>query len=222
MRKIVAIAAAFAFGVAPSMAGTNFYLGVQGGGAWGDADKFFPDFGTKRVPIDVDGFVFGAHAGVDFDIGRFFLGGEVSISFTDVAGGNSTPGGVSCEPVLNNVFCRVTDVEGLTTVVGRLGYDFGAVRAYALGGYATAEVSTDAVDRDTNAVVIPDSHWHSGWAYGAGLDWQAEPEWTLGLEYKRIDFDAERHAQAYGAGNRHDQDLSLDIVQARISYSFGE
>lgn len=205
------------------MAGTHFYAGVQGGWAWGESDMFFPDFGSKLVPVDADGFVFGAHAGVDFDIGKAFIGGEASIAFTDVSGGNITPGGVSCStsvPPANQVVCRIEDVEGLTTVAARVGYDFGVVRAYLTGGYATAEVSTNGIVVATGATVIPDSVWHEGWAYGAGLDWKADPEWTFGVEYKRIAFDPEWHAVRFGAGNRHTVDLSLDLVQAKISYQF--
>jgi opacity protein-like surface antigen len=97
MKSVVFALVLAAFGsVSAAMAGSSFYAGVQGGGAWGDADKFFPDFGTKRVPVDIDGFVFGAHAGVDFDFGKEFVGAEASIAFTDIDGGNITPGGVSC------------------------------------------------------------------------------------------------------------------------------
>jgi outer membrane immunogenic protein len=224
-RVFLAAFLAASAGATTAHAGANFYAGFQGGGAWGEADKFFPDFGGKRVPVDADGFVFGAHAGVDFDFGTFFVGGEASISFTDISGGNITPGGVSCStsvPPANQVVCRVADVEGLTTAALRAGYDFGAVRAYAAGGYATAELSTDGIVVGTGATVIPDSKWHDGYTYGAGLDWKASPEWTLGLEYKRVELDGERHAAAFGGGNRHDMDLSLDLVQAKISYQFGE
>jgi outer membrane immunogenic protein len=224
VKSMVLAAAVFAASVGGAAAGTNFYVGVQGGDAWGDADKFFPDFGSKHVPVDADGFVLGVHAGVDVEIGRAFVGVEAGISFTDIAGGNITPGGVSCStsvPPANQVVCRVSDVEALTTVSGRLGYDFGTVRAYITGGYATAEVSTDGIVVATGATVIPDSLWHDSWTYGAGLDWKADPEWILGLEFKHIELDGERHAAAFGAGNRHDMDLSLDLVQAKISYRFG-
>ncbi len=226
MRFVLLAAAAMAAAGAPAaFAGPNFYVGVQGGGAWGESEFFFPDFGTKSVPVDADGFVFGVHAGVDVSLGgAFFAGAEGSIAFTDISGGNITPGGVSCSssvPLANQVLCRVTDVEALTTAVLRLGYDFGSVRGYLTGGYATAEVSTDGLALLTSTIVIPDSQWHSGWTYGAGLDWQANSEWTLGLEYKRVELDGERHAQAFGAGNRHDTDLSLDLIQVKVSYNFG-
>ena len=204
--------------------GNSFYVGLQSGGAWGESDFAFPDFGGKTVPIDTDGIVFGAHAGVQHDFDQFFVGAEASIAFTDISGGNITPGGVSCSSTVapaNRVLCRVTEVESLTMAVLRAGFTSGTWSFYATGGYAGAEISTDGIILASGIGTIQDQQWHDGWTYGLGVDYRIAPQWTLGVEYKRVDLDGERHAQSFGAGNRHDTDLELDLIQAKLSYHFG-
>lgn len=222
--SFLAVVAAASLSGAACAGETSIYVGVQAAGAWGDSDFFFPDLGSKTVPVDADGALFGAHVGVDHSFETLFLGAEVSIAVADIDGGNITPGGVSCSSTVapaNRVLCRVNDVETLTTAVLRAGLHSGAWKAYATGGYATAEISTDGLIVLTGVATVPDHQWHDGWTYGVGADYQVSSDWSLGIEYKRIELDDERHAQAAGAGNRRDVDLSLDLVQVKLSYRFG-
>ncbi|WP_238366048.1 outer membrane protein [Mesobacterium pallidum] len=86
---------------------TGGYAGVQLG-----YGNYATDPGT-----DSDGFIYGAHAGYDYDFGQFILGGEVDID----AGDLQAAGG---------------DVDNIARAKLRAGYDLGRTMVYATGGAA--------------------------------------------------------------------------------------
>ena len=227
MRRLglVSLFSVFVAGSAPgALAGTDwsgFYLGANAGGAWAEADEFYP-FGAGGTPItiDADGAIYGVHAGYQRQWDSIVAGLEVSYSDTSVDGeGTVAPSFVSCRNGV--VVCRITDVESFTMAGARVGFASDRWLFALAGGYAGAEISSDGVIVATGLANYADSVWHNGWYIGGGVDYAMTPQWVLGLEYIHTDLGEQRHAQASGAGNFRDVDFEMDALRARLSYKFG-
>jgi outer membrane immunogenic protein len=197
---------------------SGLYLGANVGGAWGTADEFYP-FGAGGTPItiDTDGVVYGAHAGYQLQRGSLVVGFEVSYGDTNLEGADTVdPSFVSCRDGV--VVCRITDVESLTTVGTRLGYATEQWLLTASGGYAGADISSDAVIVATGLSTIADNKWHSGWYAGVGVEYAMTPDWSIGLEYMHADLGEQRHGGTLAAGNQRDVEFEMDVVRARLSF----
>jgi outer membrane immunogenic protein len=200
---------------------SGLYLGANVGGARGAADEFYP-FGAGGTPItiDTDGIAYGGHAGYQIQRNSFVIGFEASYGDTTLEGADTVaPTFVSCRDGI--VVCRVTDVESLVTVGTRLGYATEQWLLTASGGFAGADISTDAVVVATGLTTIADSQWHNGWYAGAGVEYAMAPDWSIGLEYLHVDLGEQRHGGTLAAGNQRDVAFDMDIVRARLSYNFG-
>ena len=113
---------------APMMRGsdwTGFYVGGQ--------------LGYGKVTIsddpeqsDIDGAVYGVHAGYMFDLGTIVLGAEVDYDLTSVEGRASFLGDV--------------EVDDILRLKARVGYDAGAFLPYITGGVVRANVADDFGD----------------------------------------------------------------------------
>lgn len=132
---------------------SGLYLGGHAGYGWGSTGMLFPDTGVSLSP-GTSGFVGGGQIGYQRQFGAWVLGVEVSLAGTGINGsGNST--GASCTVAVLD--CRMTGINVLTMVDGRVGRAWGTWLLYASGGYAGARVSTDAVVVATGVVMAPDT-----------------------------------------------------------------
>ena len=77
------------------------------------------------------------------------------------------------------------------TVRGRVGYAFDQVLIYGTGGYAWAD---NRMTASSLGVSVSDSHIHSGWTVGAGVEVMFAPKWSVKAEYLYRSF-AERDLQ---------------------------
>lgn len=103
---------------APMIRGTDwsgFYLGAQAG---------YGEVTGTNTNEDVNGAIYGVHAGYMYDLGTVVLGAEVDydLSNIDNVGGNG-------------------DLDDVTRVKARVGYDAGSFLPYVTGGVARANVS---------------------------------------------------------------------------------
>lgn len=200
---------------------SGLYVGGTLGAGWAGTSMFFPfGAGGTAISIESSGVIGGVVAGYQRQWGSMVVGVEASFSAADLDGSGSIPApAVSCRTGV--VTCRLTDVESLTLAGLRVGYAKQDWLLFLSGGYAGADISTDGVVVATGVASYADSVWHDGWSIGAGAEYAIAPRWSLGLEYQHVDLGEQRHAQSFGAGNFRDVDLELDIVRARLTYSFG-
>ncbi len=129
-----------------------------------------------------DGATYGAHAGYDYDFGSFVLGGEIEISGFDV-----------------NDSATSTEVDSVSRLKLRAGYDAGAFLPYVTAGVAqlnTSGAPLGDVD-DTGAF------------YGLGLDYRVNDELRFGGEVLQHEFDGYA-----GSG------LDVDALTAGLRVSF--
>lgn len=213
--------------VAPAPVWTGLYIGIDGG--WGRA-RYGHDFNTlghyNTAVGDVfnysaSGGVFGGHLGYNWQIGQWVLGLEGGIMKTWLDSSNNT-----------SPFFPVTDrwtskVSWIGTVTPRLGFTAGSFLFYGKGGWAVARVS-DYVQDTVDFVDFKTTR--SGWTLGAGVEYMLTPNWIVGLEYNHYDFGKSNvtmsstpfsGAAPFFPGTNHDFKVTVDAVQARVSYKLG-
>jgi outer membrane immunogenic protein len=138
---------------------SGFYLGVNGGGGWGDSDSS-------------NGFrgLVGGTVGYNYQISQAVFGLEGDIDWSDLSrDGNCS--GFSCENRNN----------WLSTVRGRFGFAFDRFLPYVTGGAAFGDIKTSVARiGDTNAT-------KTGWTVGGGLEAAIAGPWTAKVEYLHVD-----------------------------------
>ena len=178
---------------------TGFYLGLNGGGAWGDSD--WNGLGVSNSP---SGGMFGVTAGYNWQgVGSpwvFGLEGDVDWAGID---DSVACGAVACQ-TKNNWF---------GTVRGRVGYSWDRFLPYVTGGVAFGDIEANragfAGASDTNA----------GWTIGVGLEGVIAGNWTAKLEYLYTDM-GDITCSAAACGTATNVDLRMNILRAGVNYRF--
>ena len=124
-----------------------------------------------------DGGSLGGFAGYDYDFGSVVAGGELQYLGNDINVGG-------------------TDLNDVTRVKARLGYDAGSTLLYTTAGYTNASSSIGSGD---------------GYVAGVGMDYKFDNGMTLGAEYLYNEYD-----NFAGSGNT----LSGNTIEARLGFRF--
>jgi outer membrane immunogenic protein len=190
--------------MAPYYNWTGFYLGINGGGAWGSSE-------WSGIPgsFDTSGGLIGGTIGYNWQTGPVVFGLEGDADWASIDG--STTGG-NCA----GLACK-TESNFLATVSGRLGYAFDRVMPYVTGGLAIGNIKATypgfpEVD-DTN----------TGWTAGGGIEFAFAGNWTAKVEYLHVDLGdiscGPGTSCAFpGVGNT--VDLTEEVVRGGINYRF--
>jgi outer membrane immunogenic protein len=178
---------------------TGFYLGINGGGAWGDSD--WNGFGVGNSP---SGGMIGLTAGYNWQgVGSpWVFGLETDIDWTNIKDSVACAAG-TCE----------TKNDWLGTFRGRVGYSFDRFLPYFTGGLAYGNVKANpsgfAGSDDTNV----------GWTVGAGIEGVIAGNWTAKLEYLYADL-GDTTCSAASCGIATNVDFTTNIVRAGLNYRF--
>ena len=182
---------------APGYSWTGFYVGINGGGAFGRSD--WSAFGNDT---NVSGGLVGVTAGYNWQSGAWVFGLEGDIDWADIKGN------------FTNAACPTgceTKNSWLGTARGRLGYAFDRVMPYITGGAAFGDVKA------TQAGVGSVSDTNVGWTAGAGVEWAAIANWTAKLEYLYVDLGDVSCAACLPASN---VDFRSHVVRAGLNFRF--
>ena len=182
------------------------YVGVHGGGAWGQS-RWTADTATTG-DFDISGGVAGATFGYDVQVRNWVWGAVADIDWSDVEGGNSTP----CTPDC------VTGSDWLATVRGRIGYAHGAFLPYVTGGLALGDVEAHFSDNGTGV----DSETRAGWTAGAGVEYRLRQGWSVWVEYLFTDLGEAtcRASVCAGPATSSSVDFVVSMVRAGINRRF--
>ena len=179
---------------------TGFYLGINGGGAWGDSD--WNAFAVSNSP---SGGMIGGTAGYNWQgVGSpWVFGLEGDIDWTNINDSTSACGGLNCQ----------TKNNWLGTVRARVGYTFDRFMPYVTGGIAFGDVEANiagfAGSKDTNV----------GWTLGVGIEGVIAGNWTAKVEYLYADL-GDTTCGAAACGTPTNVDLNLNILRAGLNYRF--
>jgi outer membrane immunogenic protein len=185
---------------APAYNWTGFYLGINGGGAWGDSD--WNGFAFSNSP---GGGMVGATGGYNWQGAGtpWVFGIEGDIDWTGIEDNGACGFAFSCQ----------TSNDYLGTVRGRVGYAWDRFLPYVTGGVAFGNIDAD---RTGFAGASSD---HAGWTIGGGVEGVIAGNWTAKVEYLYVDLgDTTCSAAACGAATN--VDLRLNTVRAGLNYRF--
>lgn len=182
------------------------YVGLQGGGSWGDVEHIIPNYANSPFDGDVSGLVLGAYAGYNYQMNDgFVLGFEVGGNWRDVDGSTTTVSPEEFE----------TKQKWDASAVARLGVPMDNFLFYGLGGVSVTEISGQfgglAVVPGANDTVF-------GWTAGAGLEATVTENVHARLEYRYADY-GKADLTCSGCGQT-DLDLSDHTVMLGISYDW--
>jgi outer membrane immunogenic protein len=148
---------------------TGFYLGINGGYAWGHSH--WDGFGSNSNPR---GGMVGGTAGYNWQAlgSPWVFGLEGDIDWTNI---KATFANVACP-----TGCE-TKNTWLGTVRGRVGYAWDRVMPYVTGGLAVGDVRANQLG--FGGV----SETKVGWSAGGGIEAAIAGNWTAKVEYLHVD-----------------------------------
>jgi outer membrane immunogenic protein len=166
---------------------TGFYLGIEGGAAWGRSKHVSTDpafSGVEIASFNMSGGLFGATAGYNWQaIGSpWVFGVEGDWSWTDKKGSAN-----DLAP-FNSAFVQETKEKWFATFRGRVGYAWDRWMLYATGGGAVAKVDANEFFGPNPARGVNDSETRFGWTVGAGIEGAIAGNWTAKAEYLFVDY----------------------------------
>jgi outer membrane immunogenic protein len=210
--------------IAPVLTWGGFYIGVQGGGGWGNSDEVFFDgpnaagfIGTQKY--DTSGGFAGGGVGYNWQSGAFVLGIEGDYHWADISG-RSAIINVGPPNLLDTYF---TQLRSLGDIKGRLGYAAGPALFFVSGGAAVGELQHryDAALNGgaDNSFVQNKTRW--GWTVGAGAEYMFAPNWSAKLEYNYIDLGKSTIQYTPVITNRSEWTDTFHTVKVGVNYHFG-
>jgi len=223
---------------APITAWTGCYLGVHGGGGWGnkrvndDGTGFVSGVaGARLFDFDTSGWLAGGQVGCDFQTGAFVFGIEGSASGAGIDGSGDNLAVVGGFPA--GVFRARANADFIGTLTGRIGMAWGQSLLYVKGGAAWVH---DDYRVDTGPFLVPifplgtrfltGDQTHFGWTVGAGWEYLFAPSWSFKIEYNFIDVSREnvdfRFTPAFGGGAccSLPVEQQIHVVKAGINWRF--
>jgi outer membrane immunogenic protein len=163
----------------------------------------------------------GMHLGIQHQMGNFVLGVEggfrtsLSDGFASSAGlGNAPPIGCNAATVFN---CQGR-IANIQQIGPRLGWAQNNWMVYGTGGFARAEIMTQATTIATGVPLAQASQHHDGRFAGGGVEYALTPGIILGVEYTHYQFDTVTHDIG---GNSRFVSADADTVMARLSLKLG-
>lgn len=196
----------------------GFYVGLNGGYAWGSTDPVIVSGGAASgalAAIDPEGWLGGAQLGYNAQFGNFVLGAEA-----DLQGGNieGTTVGVIGAPAF--VAAAGSELNWLSTVRARAGFAAGPMLLYATAGVAFADMDYALVGADGSVAAGGDTL--TGYAIGGGIEWAFARNWSLKSEYMYVDLGDAKISGVDGGGApiTASFDNAFHTIRAGINYKF--
>jgi outer membrane immunogenic protein len=184
----------------PAYNWSGFYLGVNGGGAFGSSTW------DSAGGFNMTGGLVGGTLGYNYQIGPAVLGVEGDIDWSRVSGSTTTP---ACPGG-----CTTND-SWLSTVRARLGYAADRFMPYVTGGAAFGNINASTPG-------LPGaSATNAGWTIGAGLEFAIAGHWTAKAEYLYVDLGNFNCGAGCSAGAVTDNvSFTANIIRGGINYRF--
>jgi outer membrane immunogenic protein len=192
----------------PSYSWAGLYIGGSAGFGTGDTETTIEGFSI--ADYEVNGAIFGAHVGYNFQRGNVVFGVEAGINGTDMDGS---------QQILGPLLTSERELDWYATAVARLGYASGKTLFYGFGGVAWADVTTK-VGSILLSDTIDSEDTHVGWTAGLGIEHALSDRFSVRLEYSHVDL-GEGDGLLTEVGLDHEVDLKFDAIKIGASYKFG-
>jgi opacity protein-like surface antigen len=175
---------------------TGFYIGAYLGADWGTSGLTFLDDGASTNPRFA-GFLGGGEIGYNYQVGKWLLGLEGDMAWTNARGARPCP-------ISFFANCEV-DTNWLSTVTGRIGYTYwDRLLTYVKGGTAIAQSRADAACNLDSQPATPvlgcpsqgESKTKVGWAAGAGFEFGLTQNVSMKSEITYFNLGSDRYTLA--------------------------
>ena len=200
---------------APAFTWTGFYVGVNGGYAWGQQDPF--NIITDRfdsISTDLSGGVFGGTFGAQIQSSHVVMGLEADIDWANIQGSTTAVPTIAGIPFPGRAVNASTNIDWESTVRFRVGYANNNWLFYGTGGFALLGAKTNLTNVSGGAVCTgilvncSGTNRQVGLALGGGLEYGFTPNLSGKLEYLYItaaSLEVSRHSE----------------IRAGLNYRFG-
>jgi outer membrane immunogenic protein len=194
----------------PAWSWTGLYVGINGGGGWGN---MYGDAGWTAT-----GGMIGGTAGYNFQVQNWVLGIEADVDWANITGSTNVlvPGLVppaGCVGVFGGAACPVSNnLSWLGTVRGRVGMAaFDRALIYGTGGLAFAgnSITLDNLGSPSNV--------HAGYTVGAGMEYMVTPNWSIKGEYLWVDTGTKNYTFTAAAAS---EGWRGSVARAGLNYRF--
>jgi len=176
---------------------TGFYLGLNGGGAFGSSTW------DTAGSINTSGGLVGGTIGYNYQINHFVVGAEADIDWAGISGTTTT---AACP-----AGCKTGD-SWLSTVRGRVGYAADRFLPFVTGGAALGNINATTAGLTTTGT-------NAGWTVGAGLEFAFTPNWSAKAEYLYVNLGKFNCGLNCGAPTDN-VSFSANLVRGGINYRF--
>ena len=149
------------------------YVGINGGGAWGEVDWAYVN-GPKN-DWNTDGGVVGGTLGYNFQTGPWVLGVEGDFNWADISGSVDCP---------NPAFSCESELDWMATVRARAGFATGRFLFFGTGGLALAGMKVQTVLDNKS---FGSTNTAAGWTAGLGTEVELWNKWSTKLEWLYYD-----------------------------------
>src|SRR5262249_27313089 len=181
---------------------TGFYIGINGGGAWGQS-SFDGPTGTGGN-FNTSGWVAGGTAGYNLQYGRGVFGLEGDVDWSNISGSAPCVGGAAT--------CQMTN-DWLATARGRAGFAFDRFLPFVTGGLAVGNINANVPG------VGSASNTNTGWTVGGGLEYALSRNITAKAEYLHVDLGS-FNCGAACTGTPSNVDLTTNLVRGGVNLKF--
>jgi outer membrane immunogenic protein len=188
----------------PPFSWTGFYVGLNGGGAFGNSNWTAP--GGTTGNFNVDGGLFGGTLGANYQMGQFVIGAEGDYDWQNIRGSVTTGvcAAASCDTASN----------WLATFRARFGFAADRILFYGTAGGAVTDIKSSI------AALNWGSSTELGWTAGAGIEYAITDNWTAKVEYLFADFEKATCNTACGGVTNISVGLYENVVRGGVNYKF--
>ena len=183
---------------------SGFYVGINGGAAWGRSNWTDRGDGSTTGNFDTSGGLVGGTLGANWQTGAWVFGIEGDLDWTNIRGSTNVGCGTPCE----------TKNSWLGTVRGRVGYAWDRILPYVTGGVGFGNIRAVGLG-------ITDTTTKAGWTLGAGVEFAVAGPWTAKIEYLYVDLgNGSCSIVACTGTGITDVKFNTNIIRGGINYRF--
>lgn len=199
--------------VVPVFSWTGFYIGANGGYAFGNSTWTVTApallAGQTTGSFNTTGWLAGGTVGGNYQMGAFVIGAEADFDWSNLKGNGSAATCPTCQ----------TTQSWIGTGRGRAGVAFDRLLVYGTGGAAYGNIKASPVAGFTDT----SNNW--GWTGGGGVEFAFTPNITAKAEYLYVQFqDGSCTAACVAAGGGGPTaatvTLKENIVRGGINFKF--
>jgi outer membrane immunogenic protein len=203
----------------------GFYLGIHGGGGFGNDP--IREIGDTLPLSDIHsaGWLAGGQAGANWQVGRWLAGLETDLTATGIKGSTSASAVVAGTPTTGNIGEKF---NLLGSARARLGWlPSPNLLVYGTGGLAWTQITKASFSESvafgiTSTTDLSQATWMWGWVAGLGAETRiGQTNWLGRIEYLHYDFGRAGVASSsstFSTFTTIEGHLTADVLRAGLSY----